>query len=186
MGREHQDIDSWSDRASCAFDIVTGEFVVVTADAADLQVYRPMSALLNRMRKAFGLEAAFIAQWADGEPVARRAAGAEAGSEECDSLHATYGRRLLESAADREPGRGDADRFDAAPVITSDGFEYGTLCCRRIVSAGGVDDGAQEEALRSVARLIADWFEEAKLSLSGLMPLPGESVMGGLPLMSAY
>ncbi|HUR87506.1 MAG TPA: hypothetical protein VMZ74_00330 [Ramlibacter sp.] len=157
MGREYQEIDSWSDRASCGFDIVTGEFVVVTADAADLPAYRALSALLGRMRNTFGIDAAFIAQWADGEPVARYATG------ESDALQASYGMSLLAS--------GDTP-YDAVPVVTTDGFEYGTLCCR----------GADEKTLRSVARLIADWFEEAELSLSGLLPMTGESVMSGLPL----
>jgi hypothetical protein len=175
MERKHED---WSHSASCAFDIVAGEFVVATADSADLQAYAPLSALLRRVRRAFGIDAAFIAEWAQGEPVVHRSVSAL--DSEGDMLHATFGRQLLESSAMPEAGKGERVRFDAVPVVTQDGFEHGTLCCRRVVAAGGQDEDSQREALRSVARLIAAWFEEASLSLSGLVPLRGNSVMGAL------
>jgi hypothetical protein len=157
--------ENWSHSAHCAFDIVAGEFVVATADTADLQAYAPLTALLRRMRKVFGIDAVFISEWAQGEPVVHRGI---AGVDEGDLLHATYGQRLLE-----------ADAVHAVPVITPDGFEHGTLCC----GAAGADregEGSQREALRSVARLIAAWFDDASLSLSGLIPLRGDSVMGAL------
>jgi len=156
---EHQHhAEDWSHSAHCAFDIVAGEFMVVTADAADLRAYGPLTALLQRMRKAFGIDAVFIAEWAQGEPVVHRGI---AGYDEGDLLHATYAQQLL-----------DADAVHAVPVVTQDGFEHGTLCCRA--------DASQREALRSVARLIAAWFNEASLSLSGLTPLRGDSVVGAL------
>lgn len=180
MGREHQYRD-WSDTASCAFDIVASEFVVVTADAADLAVYGPLSALLQRVRKAFGMDAAFIADWTDGEPVVHRprSEGATVGWE---SLHATYAERLFESAPVRPLGKGEATHFDAVPVTTRDGYGYGTLCCRSVAPIGHPADASRVEALHSVARLIGAWFEEADLSLSGLTPLAGESVMGSLSM----
>ena len=179
MKREHED---WSHSASCAFDIVAGEFVVATAAAADLQAYAPLSALLRRVRRAFGIDAAFISEWAQGEPVVHRSVSLpdDGNAVEGDMLHATFGRQLLESAAVHEPGKGERARFDAVPVVTQDGFEHGTLCCRRVVAADGQDEHSEREALRSVARLIAAWFEEASLSLSGLTPLRGDSVMGAL------
>jgi hypothetical protein len=179
MGQQ-QHYEEWSIDASCAFDIVHGEFVVATADGADVQAYRPLCAVLDRVRRAFGIDAAFIAQWAGGAPVVHRTDAEEEEDVQAGlvSLQATYGRRLLEESSGGRGGSDSAVRFEAVPIIT-DGMEYGILCGRRILS----DAAASEPpALRSVARLISRWFEEADLSLSGLMPLRGDSVMGALPM----
>jgi hypothetical protein len=168
-GRENE-ID-WSETATYAFDVVAAEFVVVTAGGADLACYSPLSSLLGRMRKAFGVEFAFIAEWSDGDPVVRRTPRGEA--PDCDALQCEYGLRLLggENAAE---GSG----FHAVPVVTADGVVHGTLCCCMPDRKG---EGASR-ALKSVAQLIAVWFDEADLSLSGLMPLRGHSMMGSLPM----
>lgn len=173
----HQ-IENWSVEASCAFDIVDSEFVVATADGADVAAYRPVCAVLERVRRSLGIDAAFIAQWAGGAPVVHRAHGDD--EEEhiqvgLESLQAVYGRRLLE---ERSSARGDGVRFEAVPVIAN-GMEYGMLCGRRTLTDASA---VQPPALRSVARLISSWFEEADLSLSGFMPLRGESIMGALPM----
>jgi hypothetical protein len=178
MGREH--IEDWSHNASCAFDIVDGEFVVASADAADLPAFAPVSALLRRVHKAFGIDAIFVSEWAQGEPVVHVSRTDEGGDAEADLLHATYGRQLLEAGARRWAVKGEHVRYDAVPVVTADGLDHGTLCCRRIVAADWHDDEVQREALRRVARLIAAWFDEASLSLSDLVPLRGDSVMGAL------
>jgi hypothetical protein len=60
-------------------------------------------------------------------------------------------------------------------VITEDGLQHGTLCCRLPAK-----QGEHPQALRSVARLIAKWFDQAELSVSGLKPLHSHSKMGGL------
>jgi hypothetical protein len=168
MARE-VDFD-WSDTATYAFDVVAAEFIVVTADGADADAYAPLTALLKRMRKALGVEFAFISEWVGGDPVVRY----RAGESEADALQAEFGMRLLEESA------GDTrSAFHAVAVVTSDGVLHGTLCCR--VGAKHEADQATR-ALRSVARLMARWFEEAGLSLSGLVPLQGHSVMGSLPM----
>ena len=174
----------WSDSACCGFDIVAGEFVVVTADIADAPPYRPLSALLRRVGRAFGVDVAFVAAWADGEPVVHRAMprGDDAVLPNSDALQATYGLRLLEAADCHPRAKNERVWFEAVPVVTADGFEHGTLCCRRVVDASDTDHGTRVEALHSVAGLIADWFEDADLSLSGLVPLRGDSMMGSLPM----
>lgn len=162
-------IIDWSETATCAFDLVAREFVVVTADGADLKAFSPLCALLRRMRKAFGMEVAFISEGSGGETVVRCHDGGSDG--ECDPLQSLFGLRLLAETAPETCN----NIFDAVPVITSDGVEHGTLCFRV--------DGANapgDAALRSVARLIANWFEDAELSLSGFTPLAGASVMGSL------
>lgn len=177
--KQQQYSEDWSNDASCAFDIVDGEFVVVAAEGSDVRAYRPLCALLERARRLFGIEAVFIAHWANGAPIAHRARSSDdtelqAGLE---SLGAMYGRHLLESSSPRE-GDPEPARFEAVPVV-ADGLEYGLLCARRSFT-----DALSTEppALHTFARLISRWFEEAELSLSGLAPLRGESVMGGLPM----
>jgi hypothetical protein len=172
--RNHID---WSDSASCAFHVVAGEFVVVTADASDLPPYRPVASLLKRVRKVFGIESAFIAEWAHGEPLVRRGHACDDGAPmECDALQALFGERLLEGRA----GPAGASRFDAVPVITRDGVEHGTLCCLSKARPNDTDPTAQRDELRAVANLIAAWFDDADLSLSGVLPLSGSSMMGSL------
>jgi hypothetical protein len=165
---DERELIDWPTDAEYAFDIVAGEFVVVTPDSADLEVHAPLKSLLRRVRRAFGIDAAFISEWASGEPVVRRLRGDDSrDAVECEGLHVAYATRLLESEA----------AVAAVPVITQDGIVHGTLC-----AACGDE---HMEALHSVARLIAEWFDDADLSLSGLMPLQGQSVMGSLP-MSLY
>ena len=163
---------NWSNTAIGAFDVIAGEFVVVTADGADLRPYAPLSALLSRVRRAFGLEVAFISEWASGDPIVRSTALCTgAGTDHGPCVQTLYGMQLLgvqQAAASEE-------HFASVAVITADAMQYGTLCCR--VSD---DDVRANSALQSVARLIADWFDDAELSLSGLMPLNGHSMMGGL------
>lgn len=161
----------WSETATYAFDVVAAEFVVVTAGGADLDVYDPLSSLLGRMRKAFNVEFAFIAEWSAGDPVVRRTPYGE--TPQCDVLQREYGLRLLEGVAPA-----DDCSYQAVPVATADGGVHGTLCCFMPDRKG---EGASR-ALNSVAQLIGAWFDEAELSLSGLMPLRGHSTMGGLPM----
>ena len=168
----------WSAKATCAFDVVAGEFVVATADGADLKAFAHLTSLLRRVRKAFGVEAVFVCEWAGGEPLVRCHRHE---AEHADPLQALFGERLLDAQAPQ----GHVYRFDAVPIVTNNGLEHGTLCARRAGREGEADDAAYVDALRSVARLIAGWFDEQSLSLSGYMPLAGSSVMGSLP-MSVY
>jgi hypothetical protein len=130
----------WEDSAA-ALDVADSEFVVATAAAADVEEYAPLTALLRRVRKAFGIEAAFVS-----DLHAKR---------ETDTLQSLYGMRLL----DAERTRG-AFRFEAVPGVTERGGWRGTLCCRLPLPAA--DDAAHEEAARSVARLIANCFDETR------------------------
>jgi hypothetical protein len=165
----HQDF-VWSDWATCAFDVVAREFVVVTADTTDLRSFAPLCSMLRRVRKAFGVEVAFICEGSDGETVVRRRGEDE--SDECHQLQALFGTRLLTDSAPDSCHHS----YDSVAVVTNDGVEHGTLCCRQAGEGAEVD----RKALHSIARLIANWFEEADLSLSGFSPLAGSTVMGNL------
>ncbi|HUR88570.1 MAG TPA: hypothetical protein VMZ74_05735 [Ramlibacter sp.] len=143
-GREYW--DQW-ERSAGAVEVLASELVVTTAAGAEIREYAPLAALLQRVHKAFGIEIAFVSEWS-GVPVARLAC-------EADALHTLYGRRFLESGAPA----GTASRFEALPVVSGDGLAHGTLCFR--VPTRQALDAEIESALRSVARLIANWFEAA-------------------------
>jgi hypothetical protein len=136
MGRGQID---WWDNALHALEVMAGEFVVATPAAADIHEYAPLSALLQRVRKAFDIEAAFVSD--------------QHAQRDTDALQKLYGMRLLE--ADQPANR--RCRFEAVPVVTCKGDWRGTLCCR--CPAG--NDTSNEDALRSVAQLIANWFDQA-------------------------
>jgi hypothetical protein len=138
----------WWDSVGQALEVVDSEFVVATASHADVREYTPLSALLDRMQQAFGIEAAFVSEWLRGELVVR--SGAERA--EVHALQEAYGLRLLQ--ADAPPGR--SFRFAAVPVVTHEGCCHGTLCCRC-----PRESAADESALHLLARLIADWFSDA-------------------------
>ena len=135
-----------------AVEVLAAEFVVTTHAAADIQEYTPLAALLLRVHEAFGVELAFVSEWASGRPLARRCHGDGV----AEALQAIYGRRLLEKQLPRPAGAA----FEAIPVVCSRGFSRGTLCCRY---DRGPQTGAHgiAEQLRSVARLIACWFDSA-------------------------
>ena len=143
-GREYW--DGW-ERETGAMEVMASELVVTTAAGAEIREYAPLAALLQRVYKAFGVEMAFVSEWC-GEPVVRA-------RPEVDALHTLYGRRFLES---RAPA-GSAFRFDALPVVADEGRAHGTLCFR--LPLRQQIDAEIEGALRSVAGLIADWFEAA-------------------------
>ena len=175
---DDKEFSMWPDSAAFAYEVVDGEFVVVTPDGADLREYAPISQLLARMRRAFGIEVVFIAQFAAGEPVVRCKVHEHGDACAADALQALYGSQLLaaDAAADT-PGT----LYEAVPVVTGDGVSHGTLCCR-YAPPKGTDGAATVGALKSLARLIGAWFGEAELTLSGIMPLPGASVLGALPV----
>jgi hypothetical protein len=137
MGR--RDLEGWWDDAAHALEVAASEFIVATAGAADIQEYAPLCALLQRMRRAFGIDAAFVSD-----------RHAEPGT---DALQSLYGRRLLEADV-AAPAR---FRFEAVPVVTRAGHWRGTLCCRSA-------DPLQEDTLQSLARLVAGCFEQAPVA----------------------
>jgi hypothetical protein len=143
-GREYW--DCW-ERGAGDVEVVASELVVTTPAGADIREYAPLAALLQRVHKAFGIEMAFVSEWS-GEPVTRS-------RPEADALHTPYGRRVLEGLVPA----GGAFRFDALPVITGNGQAHGTLCFG--VPVRQALDAEIEGALRSVARLIANWFDAA-------------------------
>lgn len=145
-----EDIE-WRDSVARAVEVVDSEFVVAMAASADVREYAPLSSLLQRMRRAFGIEAAFVSEWVQGELVVR--SHAERG--EVHALQEAYGMQLLQAGAPA----GRSFRFAAVPVVTGEGCCHGMLCCR--CPAGTAHESAHDGALYSVARLIADWFSEA-------------------------
>jgi hypothetical protein len=136
----------WSEEASSAFDVAAAEFVVATPEGADRDALARLSALLRRVRGAFGVDAVFVSEWVQDEPLVRTNASAAGGP---NVLHALYGMQLLAGAG---------GCFDAVPVVSAEGVEYGTLCCRRRAPEAA---DSPLPALQSVAALIARWFDAA-------------------------
>jgi hypothetical protein len=167
---QSRELSQWTHSAASNFDVAAREFVVATADIADLKSFTPLCSVLRRMRNTLGIEGAFIAEAVYGETVVRQQDGDDPA--ECETLHVLFGTSLL--GGDTADGR--ACGFDAVPVITRDGLQHGTLCCRSTLPG----DAPQRDVMHAVARLIANWFEQAAISMSGFAPLGGQSVMGGL------
>ncbi len=136
MGRKG--IEGWEDAAQ-ALEVAAAEFVVATASAADIEEYAPLSALLQRVGRAFGIDAAFVSD--------------HHAARDTDALQKLYGMQLLGAG-----GAAGRFRFEAVPVVTGEGSWRGTLCCRMPAAAGPDEEGA----LQSVAQLIANCFAEAQ------------------------
>ncbi|MGE4242389.1 hypothetical protein [Ramlibacter sp.] len=166
MAQAHH-VTDWSDSAARALEVVTREFVVVTAESADLRSFQPLCAFLRRVRKGFGVTAAFICEASDGETFVRSRDAVNLSG--ADELRSMYGMRLLTTGA----AQGRAHSCVAIPVITRDGLEVGTLCGRLADAGSPLDPGA----LDSLAQLIANWFDDAELSISGFTPLSAGSGM---------
>ncbi|HVZ45551.1 MAG TPA: hypothetical protein VHA82_17205 [Ramlibacter sp.] len=161
----------WDSRTG-ALDVLVGEFVLVTPESSDHPRYATISALLERIRKALGMDAVFVSQFIGNQPVVRYTTPLDDGGEQpCDPLEETYGQRVLESRP-RLPRPRSVSReqlnpvFTAVPVASKDGSEYGTLCCRSYSTGAG-----SHEALQSVARLVAATLDGADSSISGFMGL---------------
>jgi hypothetical protein len=151
---DHERFDFWQD-LSGAFEVAAADLVVATPEGADHEALGHLSALLQRVCGVFGMEAVFVSEWVGAGPIVRPKHDAGA-----NTLRALYGARLLDTPALKRA----KSRFDAVPVLSGDGADYGTLCCRQPLSGQEKDDGKRVEALESVARLIAEWFGRAELA----------------------
>lgn len=164
----------WEDSGH-GLEVHQGEFVLVTADGSDRWRYEPIAALLQRIRKVFGVDAVFVSQFLDGEPLVRCATPLDDGGEQpCDPLEATFGLREL-AARPRLPRPRTAPRqeinpeFLAVPVTSRDGSEYGTLCALVFSVCNG--GHTSHEAMQSVASLLAATLDGIDTNVSRYMPL---------------
>jgi hypothetical protein len=167
---QSQHLSQWADSAASDFSVVARDFVVATADGADLRYFSPLCGVLRRLRNSLGIEAAFIAEAVCGETVVRQIQRSQ--PVECDSLHVLFGHSLLgaKTAEGRQFG------FAAVPVVTRDQLHHGTLCCRGAVER----QVPQREVMDAVAKLIAKWFEQATVSMSGFAPIGAITSMAPL------
>jgi hypothetical protein len=122
--------------------VLEGELASATADGSDTPHLQALVPVLHRLRNAFGMEMAFVAQLRDGLLAAREATGFD----DCNPFEEAFGRGLLEQ-------RCGSAVFAAVAVCSDDGIEAGTLVCG--VPAG--DGGYQPppDSLKSVSRLLA-------------------------------
>jgi hypothetical protein len=170
--RDFEETLDWAVTAD-ALDVVVSDFVLVTPDSADHPRYQTISALLERIRKGLGVDAVFVSQSVEGEPLERFKQALDDGEPMCDPLEETYGRRMLETRPRMARPRGAAKGqilpdYECVAVIGTNGAEHGTL-----VTRGFAVDGKPSlaEAVRSVARLVAASLESAEAANSGFAPL---------------
>jgi hypothetical protein len=129
-----------------------GEFVTVTADGAEHDLFSPVVPLLQRIRKALSIDIVFVAHMIGGVPYVRRAHGGNQRkaivAERADVMESEVGKGTL-------GGRGGRPPYLCLPVVSKDGHEFGTVCCRLQPQRSDLGAGSEEEALYSVARLVA-------------------------------
>lgn len=121
--------------------VVEAELAAATGDSSDVPQLSALVPVLNRLRGAFGMEMAFIAQLANGRLTARAALE----QEDCNPFEAAYGRDLLQA-------RCGSSQFDAVRVCSAEGIEAGTLVCG---VAGSDSRQPPPDSLKSVSRLLA-------------------------------
>jgi hypothetical protein len=139
---------SWSDDLD-GLAVEDCELVAVTADGAENPLCAPIAPLLQRIRRALGIDVVFVTLFVGQRPAMRqwRTLGDHAlDGSDCDPLELDLAKQLVAARA-APSSRG----FLAQPVVSKDGREFGTVCCRRPAAESAVDGSA----LQSVAKLIA-------------------------------
>jgi len=146
--RKHQD---WEQDVQ-GLAVMDGEFVTVTADAAEHSLYQPVVPLLLRLRKALELDVVFVAQMVGGVGCVRRACSGDAYEAivagNADQMESLVGQGVLLQ-------RGAPGEAFSLPVVAKDSREFGTVCCGVQPGRTDLGEGAEAEALFSVARLLA-------------------------------
>lgn len=152
------DVNAARDAADTQFDtewddlsgveVVAGEFVTVTADTGSASRYQHIGGLLQRVRARTGMDVVFISQFVHGMRVIRHVAADardpyRVSEGAADPLETTYCQRVLDGRLPRSMAdvRRNAQAaqlpltraFDvrahmAAPIVTSDGRVFGTVC----------------------------------------------------------
>jgi hypothetical protein len=122
--------------------VLEGELASATADGSDAPQLLALVPVLRRLRDAFGMEMAFVAQLLRGALAGREATGLD----DCNPFEEAYGRGLLEQ-------RCGSAAFAAVAVCSDDGIESGTLVCGVPASDGGWQP--PPDSLKSVSRLLA-------------------------------
>lgn len=152
-------------------DVREGEFVVVTADGT-----APLAALLDRVRRALGMDVVFVSQFVGDRRLIRWVA-ADANDKHAvpvgasDPLEESYCHlvvqgRLPEVIPDtaRNPTAWAMSGTHlcrvgchvAVPVITNDGHVFGTICCFSHEPIPQLGTRGEQETMRSIARLLAN------------------------------
>jgi hypothetical protein len=145
---------SWVDDIE-GVSVHDGALVVVTADSTEHPFCTPIVPLLQRIERALGLDVVFVTLVTSGKLLVRqwRTLGQVANDgRDCDPAELDLARQVVSVRA-AVPVQ--ALNCLAQPVLTTDGREFGTVCCVRPSRADGGPAGLDETALKSVARLIA-------------------------------
>ena len=161
---------------------VEREFAVATADGTEEERLEALSRLLRRVREAFRMDVVFVSEFSHGRRVFRHVDSQWGDLDDVrpgasDPLEETFCQAVVEGrlpaavrnaralAPERRPPamqRLAVGSYLTAPIVLSDGSVFGTICC---FSHGVREDlgDRQEEALKSVARLVATAVERQGL-----------------------
>lgn len=160
-------------------EVVAGEFVTVTADRGAASPHEPISSLLGEVRERTGMDVVFISQFVNGKRLVRHVASdardARAVMEgRTDPLEATYCQRVVDGRLPRALADARAHpeaarlRFTAeldvrahvsAPVVSSDGRVFGTVCAYAHRPRPGLDEA--RGVVNAVARALAKALDKA-------------------------
>ena len=113
-------------RDIAGLSVVHSDFVVVSGERSDRSVYEPLTSLLQRVWAAAGVEVLFVTQFLGDTPAVRqRNVGRRPEALNPDPAEVEFGTMILAQSS----AGGSTSRCIAAPVVSEDGRDYGTVCC---------------------------------------------------------
>jgi hypothetical protein len=168
----------WDDLSGV--EVVSGEFVTVTADRGAASPHEPISRLLQQVRERTGMDVVYIAQFVNGSRLVRHVASdprdAHAVAEgRADPLEATYCQRVLDGRLPRAMadalGHPEAARLPftaehhvrahvSVPVVAGDGRVFGTVCAYAHRPRHALHEA--RHVVNAVARALARALERAE------------------------
>jgi len=156
------------------------EFVSVTAERADADLFTPLTFLLAQVRESLGMDVVFVSRFLDQQRVFEVVSAAGEASQAMvpggsDPLLDTYCQRVVEGSLpavipdtekNHEASALEVTRrlrigaYLSAPVVLRNGQVFGTLCC---ISHSPREDLVESDAqeLAAVARAVAASVERS-------------------------
>ena len=111
-------------RDIAGLSVTHSDFVVVSSEGSGRSRYEPLTTLLGRVRAFAGIEVLFVSQFLGDAPAVRQRRPGARSALHPDPAEVEFGTMLL-----TRPGAGGPARCIAAPVVSDDGRDFGTVCC---------------------------------------------------------
>jgi hypothetical protein len=136
-------------RDIAGLSVIHSDFVVVSSEQSGRSRYEPLTTLLSRVRAVAGVEVIFVSQFLGDAPAVRQRPVAAQSALQPDPAEVEFGTMLLTRFGAVGPAR-----CIAAPVVSEDGRDFGTVCCHPgdRPTKPGVDLAG---VVRSTARILA-------------------------------